>query len=113
MITAGGFDSFCFFDNFCSFQSVVAVVGCSTAATVVGQNYKLEFVMKSAGTVDAAGRGSVSVVDFAGTTAAAMPYLYSQPVVVFVDDDVVVDVGIVVADDIVAAAGETLFYPMA
>ena len=117
-IAVGGFDSFCSFEDFCSFQFVVGIVGCSTAATVAGQNYKLEFVTKSAGAVDA-GRGSVFVVDFVGITAATMLHLYLEPVVVVVVAAGVVAGGgggvvvVVVVVDSVVAAGEILFYPMA
>ena len=74
MITAAGFDSFCSSDNFGFFQSVVDIVGRNTAVMVVGQDYKLEFVMISV--VAAAGTDSVSVVHFAGTIAVTVQYLY-------------------------------------
>lgn len=74
-ITAAGFDSFCSSDNFGFFQSVVDTVGCNTAVMVVGQDYKLEFVMISV-VAAAAGTDSVSVVHFAGTIAVTVQYLY-------------------------------------
>lgn len=73
-ITAAGFDSFCSSDNFGFFQSVVDIVGRNTAVMVVGQDYKLEFVISVVAA--AAGTDSVSVVHFAGTIAVTVQYLY-------------------------------------
>ena len=74
-ITAAGFDSFCSSDNFGFFQSVVDIVGRNTAVMVVGQDYKLEFVI-SVVAAAAAGTDNVSVVHFAGTIAVTVQYLY-------------------------------------